>query len=179
MIDLFKEERWLDLKIEDAHENEKFQISNFGRIRSFKVSPTKPKIIGGSWIGGYNAIVVKLKTGKSQTYYIHKLVAQHFIVNLNPALTQVIHLDYDKTNNHYGNLKWIDAEGARAHQKSDQNYDAKKIKNSKLTENQVIRIKKMLKRGTMRPYRIAQQFGISQTQLLRIKNGKNWAHIEV
>ncbi|MBN2746232.1 MAG: hypothetical protein JXR34_05855 [Bacteroidales bacterium] len=179
MIDLFKEERWLDLKIDDAHENEKFQISNFGRIRSLKVSVYKPKIIGGSWIGGYNAIVIKLKSGKSQTFYIHKLVAQHFIVNLNPLWNQVIHLDHDKTNNHYGNLKWIDAEGAQFHRKLDENYDTKKIKNSKLTESQVIRIKKMLKRGTMRPYRIAQQFGISQTQLLRIKNGKNWSHIEI
>lgn len=179
MIDVYKDERWLDIKIENLLPEEQIQVSNYGRLRSFKVSKTKPKIIGGSWIGGYNAIVLKLKTGKSQTFYVHKLVAQHFMVNFNPEFSYVIHLDFDKKNNHYSNLKWADKETARVHRLSDENYDSKKIKNSKLTEVQVIKIKKMLKRGTMKQFRIAQQFGISQTQLMRIKNGKNWSHIEV
>lgn len=180
MIDIYKDEKWLNLNIDDIDPTEAIQVSSFGRLRSFKVSVLKPKIIKGSWIGGYNAIVLKHKNGKSQTYYVHKLVAQHFLPNSNIIeFNHVIHLDYNKKNNHYGNLKWADKDTAQQHRQSDENYDIKKIRNSKLTEIQVIKIKKMLNRGNMKPYRIAQQFGISHTQLMRIKSGKNWGHIEV
>lgn len=179
MIDLYKNEKWLEPNIENLSSDEKIQISSFGRIRSFKVSLISPKIIGGSWINGYNAIVLRLITGKSQTFYIHKLVAELFVPKLNPLKNFIVHLDFDKSNNHYSNLSWVNKDESKIHKLTDVNYNTKKIRNSKLTEVQVIKIKKMLRRGTFKPFRIAQQFGISLTQLARIKDGRNWNHIDI
>jgi hypothetical protein len=179
MIDVYKDEKWVDILFDELHPEEKFQISNFGRIRSFKVSPDKPKIIKGSWLSGYNILVLRLKNRKSTTFYVHKLVALNFVENDSPDRKFVVHLDYNKANNHYLNLKWVNRQELNEHRRNDSEYDKKKIRNSKLTEIEVKKIKKMLKRGTMKPYRVAQQFGISQTQLMRIKNGTNWGHITI
>ena len=45
------------------------------------------------------------KTGVKKTFYIHRLVATHFIKNPKNK-TQVNHLDEVKSNNHYLNLEW-------------------------------------------------------------------------
>jgi len=179
MIDIYKDEKWADIKVSNMLPSEKFQISNFGRLRSFKVSAVNPKIIKGSWLSGYNIIVIKLNNNKSNTFYIHKLVAENFVLREKEDQTHVIHLDFDNRNNHFQNLRWVNLEELKNHRHADENYDIKKVRNSKLTEMQVIKIKKMLARGSMKPYRIAQQFGISQTQLIRIKNGTNWGHIKI
>lgn len=49
---------------------------------------------------------------------------------------------------------------------------------SKLKENQVVEIKKLLFEGHSM-YGIAKEFGVSKTTILRIKKGENWAHITI
>ena len=44
---------------------------------------------------------------------------------------------------------------------------------------EVIRLKKKLKRSNNPLYKIAKEFGITHTQLNRIRKGENWGHIEV
>jgi len=53
------------------------------------------------------------------------------------------------------------------------------VTNAKLTETQVIRLKKKLKRGKNPLYKIAREFGITHTQLNRIRRGENWGHVKV
>jgi hypothetical protein len=179
MIDQYQNEKWKRIVLDGIHPEENVHISNFGRIRSFKTSRKGGKIIGGSWLSGYNIIVLRMKDEKRKTVFIHKLVAEYFIDEKPEDASFVIHLDYNRRNNHYQNLKWVNRKQLSEHRRNDEEYDKKKVRNSKLTETQVIRLKKMLKRGTIRPYRIAQQFGITHTQLNRIKNGENWGHIQV
>ncbi len=179
MIDIYKDEKWVDIDLENIHPDEKYQISNFGRIRSFKISKDKPKILKGSWITGYKALVIKLKNNKKSTFYVHKLVALYFLKKTSEDQTFVIHLDFDKSNNHCNNLKWVNAEELKEHRHNDENYESKKIRNAKLSESDVIKIKRMLKRKNMKPARIAKLFNISHTQLKRIKDGDNWSHIKI
>lgn len=42
--------------------------------------------------------------------YIHRLVAEYFVVNPAPQEKKIVHhKDKQKTNNHYSNLQWCDA----------------------------------------------------------------------
>ena len=179
MVNEYLDEIWKRIDIEGIHPEENVHISNFGRIRSYKTSRTGGKIIGGSWLSGYNIIVLRMEDEKRKTIFIHKLVAEYFVDEKPEDATFVIHLDYDRKNNHFSNLKWVNRKQLSEHRRNDKEYDKKKVRNAKLTETQVIRLKKMIKRGTMRPYRLAMQFGITQTQLSRIMKGENWAHIKV
>jgi len=179
MSEKYQDERWLRISFDGIHPDEDVHVSDFGRIRSFKTSRKGGKIIGGSWLSGYNILVLRKENDKRKTVFIHKLVAEYFIDKPDDSYNTIIHLDYNRKNNHISNLKWVTKKQSLAHRKDDKDYDIKKVRNSKLTETQVIRLKKMIKRGKVRPYRIAQEFGITHTQLNRIKNGENWGHVRV
>jgi hypothetical protein len=66
-----------------------------------------------------------------------------------------------------------------AHHKLNPNYKKGVINNAKLSETDVIRLKKKLKRSKNKLYKIAKEFGITHTQLNRIRSGENWGHIHV
>ena len=51
--------------------------------------------------------------------------------------------------------------------------------NHKLTEEQVIQIKLLLKEGKISQRKIAKMFGVSQMTISHIKTGKNWSYIKV
>ncbi len=107
-------------------------------------------------------------------------MAQHFLEQNDGVC--VIHLNYDKTDNHVKNLKWATKREKELHQFSNpefKNLKKKKPSHTKLTETKV----KLIKRKINDPNRrtrmkmIAKQFGISTMQLYRIKSGENWAEV--
>ncbi len=174
----FSMEIWKKLIIPDLNKNEQFEISNFGRIKSLKTGP-KGFIIKASNVRGYHAIVVKLKSNKSTTCYVHKLVAEHFIEKDYELQRYVIHMDFDKNNNKASNLRWVTKQTMFAHQKVNPNYKRGIVSNAKLTETEVIRLKLKLQRNNNRLDILAKEFGVTHTQISRIKNGENWAHVKV
>jgi hypothetical protein len=89
----------------------------------------------------------------------------------------VIHLNYVKDDNYYKNLKWVTHEDKFKH--TARNPNRKRIGNQKLTEAQVLRIKKKLVNGKSTLKVIADQFGITDMQVHRIKTGENWGHVKV
>ena len=178
MKEFYKTETWKKLIIPNLDENEKYEISNFGRLKSFKKDPSG-YIIKNTKLKGYQALVVKLKFQKNTTKYIHKLVAEHFIPKDSPFQRHVIHLDFNKDNNHISNLLWVTRPTMFAHQKINPNYKRGILSNAKLTVDDVIRLKLKLIRGQNRPNSIAREFGITHTQLNRIRKGENWAHVKV
>ena len=50
--------------------------------------------------------VTLMKDGVRHTARVHRLVAEHFIPNDDPAKTVINHIDGDKTNPDYTNLEW-------------------------------------------------------------------------
>jgi len=172
-------ESWEFININGIASNEKYQISNFGRIKSFKIDKENGAIINGSNLKGYRILNVKLENNKKTTKYIHKLVAESFIPKDSDKQEHVIHLDFNKTNNHISNLKWVTKETMFAHQKINPNYKRGVINYSKLSETDVIRLKKKLARGKNKLYKLAKEFGITHTQLNRIRKGENWGHVKI
>ncbi len=127
---------------------------------------------------------------KARTIYyhslVHRLVATYFLKHPNPNQTVVGHLDYNKLNNRVYNLKWMTPEENSIHQQSSphvindkldrKNNQGIRATNSKLTVTRVMLLKRMLNEG--KPLKLlVKQFKITETQILRIKRGENWANI--
>ncbi|MFY9244059.1 MAG: NUMOD4 domain-containing protein [Polaribacter sp.] len=174
-------EEWKDIRFDDKiSKNEKFKISNYGRI----INCTKEKefLKNKAFINGYETISLKQEVNnKSTSRYVHKLVAEHFIKKENSEQIFVIHLDYDKKNNVLGNLKWATKREKELHQFSHPDWDnivKNRSKNiGKLTPGKVKIIKRQLKNNRTRISMIAKRFGVSDTQIHRIKSGENWSQI--
>ncbi len=181
MIRNLKNETWKVIRFDEKiSEKEKYKISNYGRILNCK--GPEEILVKKYFINGYqNLPVVQKSNGKKTSRYVHKLVAQHFL-NKTEEDRYVIHIDYDKKNNHVDNLKWATKEEKERHQFTNPEFKNIKRKipsHAKLTESKV----KLIKRKINDPNRrtrmkmIAKQFGISEMQLYRIKNGENWGSV--
>lgn len=81
----------------------KYEISNYGKVRNFKTK----KLLKTSNRNGYKTITLTNDKGVRVGLLIHRCVAMHFIDNPNPELFKnVLHIDNDRQNPHYSNLKW-------------------------------------------------------------------------
>jgi len=173
-------EEWKPLETDEVVDKEKIHISSHGRLKSFKTNE-KGHILKFATVRGYKTITLRLESGGRRSFYIHKLVANHFIPNDDSEKKFVLHLDHDKENNQMENLKWATKEEKEKHQQSNPAWRDGITRSAKLTESKVRLIKERIfdpNRKT-RMKMIARQFGISEMQLYRIKSGENWGHIKV
>jgi hypothetical protein len=177
-------EKWVRIEFAGLDFPPHYEVSNFGRLKSFQTNPQKGTIIKGSVIQGYRSLNIRVEGSKSINRYIHKLVSELFVNRPFEAAKYVIHKDFDKQNNRYDNLKWATLEEMTVHNYDNPAVINRKIptrtSNYKLTEAKVIVIKKMLKSD--KPNRlkmIAKQFGITHTQLNRIRKGENWKNVTI
>lgn len=91
-----------------------YQISNKGNVRSF--NRKCPQILAARPNSrGY--LRVELKTnGKCEQWFVHRLVALHFVENPCPdKYTIVNHLDCNYLNNNAENLEWTTLSGNSQH----------------------------------------------------------------
>ena len=120
----------------------------------------------------------------------HKAVAEIFIEKPNSKAHKfVIHKDFDKLNNAVENLQWASQKDLDERQSKHPKMILREfnkqfmdpvpqVKNSKLGEMEVLRIKTRLKRGdTLK--QLAKQFNVSDMQIHRIKSGENWSHVKL
>lgn len=109
-------EEWRDVVGYEGY----YAVSNFGRVASFEryvvgsrrkcMRYNKPRVLSPrkskTYNGGYYMVYLK-KNGTSQTFYVHRLVAQHFIPNDNILRKEVDHIDCNTLNNKASNLRWV------------------------------------------------------------------------
>lgn len=177
-------EQWKKIQFEGIHTEFNYEISNRGNLRRYDNTSGKYRKLKPSLFKGY--MVYSFRSDghwkKKHTKTIHRLVAEYFLEKDNHLQEFVIHKDYDKSNNVLENLMWVTKETLHAHHKLNPNYKNPPkgiIRYSKLSPDKVKEIKRLLKAGEQKPAQIARQFGITHTQLNRIKNGENWAHIKI
>ena len=97
-----------------------YEISNLGRVKCIQQirevghSPNRVRKLFkvdrllNPWDNGRGYRVVSFgASGVRKNYYVHRLVAEHFIPNPN-GLEEVNHKDFNKSNNHVDNLEWCD-----------------------------------------------------------------------
>ena len=118
---------------------------------------------------------------------VHRLVAEYFITKPAAKQTIVAHLDHNKLNNRANNLKWMTPEENYEHQKNsphvilekqERRHRRKEDSNAtKLTVTKVMLMKKLINQG--KPMKqLVKLFKVTDTQILRIKRGENWADIK-
>lgn len=121
------------------------------------------------------------------SYLTHRLVAENFCAK-SANRNLVIHLDFNKKNNKYSNLKWVTQEECTNHQMKNpavirafRQRKGKRPENRgafKLNETKVLNIKKALAKGSSLR-NLALKHDVSETQIKRIQRGENWADIKL
>ncbi len=104
-------ETWKDYRREQDKwkEGQKFKVSNYGRVISMKTGI--PHLLKPNFTRGFPVITgVRCTDNKSRSFYIHHAVAELFLPPKQEEQKRIIHLDYDKANNKYTNLKWVSME---------------------------------------------------------------------
>lgn len=101
----YKNEVWKDI---DNWEGI-YQISNYGRLKSFKQSENGKILKITNKPNSYLSVVLcKQYEGKitRESWKLHRLVAKAFLKNPN-NLPEVNHIDFNKHNNEVDNLEWV------------------------------------------------------------------------
>lgn len=163
-----------------------YEVSNTGRVRSLNRIKmnfgTTPLCIIGKILkqqhvtSGYLKVAL-CKDGKEKTQLVHILVAKHFIPNLLNK-KEVNHIDFDKENNRASNLEWATSKENKEHSVRH-GVNARGIRHSqaKLTEEQVLEIRRKKEPWVYTIGMICKDYGISKDTVKRIMNRKLWKHI--
>lgn len=116
------EEQW---KIIDFASN--YEVSNTGFIRN---KTTKYILKGRETFNGYLQVSLKIdEKNKFMNKYVHRLVAQFWLENINDK-KEVNHIDGNKKNNNITNLEWVTAKENSNHRVN--------VLNKKTTDNRKV-----------------------------------------
>ena len=101
---LKKDEVFRNVKTIDGHDFSKYEISNYGNIKSLYVN----RYIKSYYdLDGYRVITLVNKNKQRKRMRIHRLVAYTFVDGYSKQKCVVNHKDENKSNNYFKNLEWI------------------------------------------------------------------------
>lgn len=168
-------EQWKDIKGFESL----YQISNLGRVKSLsrKWKPDESILVNQINTFGYHVVRLGQGVGKYKQFFIHRLVALHFIDNPN-NLSEVNHKDGDKLNNDFTNLEWVSRSKNMIHA-----FDTRLVSNSgtdnpncKLTETIVLCILKEYESGISKE-NIMKKYNLTLSNYKNIIHRRTWKQI--
>ncbi len=165
-----------------------YEVSNFGRVRSLtRMVASKAgsrRLLRGRVLrlgvdsNGYLHFSARLD-GTCRTVKVHQLVARTFVAGASDG-KQVNHKDGVKANNASSNLEWVSASenilhavrtGLRVAVCGEQQPAAK------LSEAQVLEIRRIAREGQYSQKKIARMFGVCQMTISHIVSRSTWKHV--
>lgn len=160
-----------------------YEVSSLGRVRSYRAHGGK-KRLRDPYLKtvrpngrGYLSVVLQVHPGRSQAYCVHALVAAAFL-GARPEGQQVAHADGNRLNARLDNLRYATPlENAQDKHRHGTTCRGESDGNSKLTEAQVGEIRERYRAGELQ-VRLAESFGISQSQISNIARVASWAYLE-
>jgi len=171
-----EDEQWKELAFTDK----KYEISNYGRIKSYCYDKVNGRIVKLGNIKGFYNVSLRVN-GQKRSYLVHKLTAEYFVEKTSENQDVVIHLDWNKQNNFFTNLQWETKANSykRMHKvlQEARKKAGKVVTSSKLSTDDVAAIKGMLEKGVKQNL-IAKLFCVSEMQVSRIARKENWPEIE-
>jgi hypothetical protein len=171
-----------------------YQVSNFGNVRSLDRIVNKPngtfylrkgKICKQSKSNlGYMTVGFTVNNVKINKY-VHRLVAETFIINTLNKL-QVNHIDCNKENNSVNNLEWCTNSENHIHaSKNGLNklhlyrvaYSGEQNTNSLLKEKQVLEIRQKYIPYKYSAKKLSKEYNVSESCITHILNNTSWKEI--
>lgn len=146
-----------------------YQISNLGRIRKIMVRKSHLDSRG-------RPRMILSKGGKTKNFPVSVLVALAF-KGPRPSGTYVCHNDGDCTNNSADNLRY-DTPKANSEDraKHGRTVRGEKHSTSKLTESDVMEIRRLLDAGESQ-VTVSKRYGVSQSLVSSIGRREIWTHV--
>lgn len=155
-----------------------YEVSNQGRVRSYKLDKDNGKIItGGSDFNGYFRVMLH-NNGSFCRKSVHSLVATAFICE-KPEGLEINHIDGDKRNNNSSNLEYLSHKDNMAHARNSGLRESMRgllNVNRKLDLFDVMMIRNL--RGKMMQKDIACLFNICAEHVYKVQTGRNWGHVK-
>ena len=147
------------------NENDKYEVSDTGIVRRVDTKRT----LNGCITSGYRSVKLTFDNSKQQRFYVHRLIAEHFILNSDPKnKTFVNHKDGNKLNNNVDNLEWVSPRENNLHYYQE---IKKKVKEKKQFEKSIPVIQYDLQHNKIAEYNSMSQAhkatGVSVTQIAR------------
>lgn len=161
-----------------------YQISDLGRVKSLarwyksSVSLYMKENIKNQRInhGGYLYLDLS-KNGKKKSFTVHSLVAAAFI-GKRPINTTIDHKNGNKLDNRVCNLEYCSIqENISRFRHLFNDYKGENHPMSRLTEEDVINIRKLYQEGNIKQKDIAKMYNITQVMVSRIHRRIAWSHI--
>jgi hypothetical protein len=165
-----------------------YQISNLGNVKSLE-----KKLKNGNGYAVRKEIIMTpgkkendylfvylCKNGSKKAFYVHRLVAIHYIPNPENK-PEVNHKKSNKTDNRYFMLEWNTREenlvhsykeGTRKPQFGSSNSAAR------LTENKVKKIREIYSLGETSQRKLAESFNVSHAIIHGVINKTRWSHVK-
>lgn len=146
-----------------------YQISSFGRIRSFKYN--LPKILKPRINKGWYLYINLCVDGKYKSFTVHRLVAKEFLWKSNLTVN---HKNWNKLDNNIINLEWISFNDNYQHAKINNLLAMwEKNWNSKLKHSDIQNIKNKYTEWKSMRF-IAKEFWVSHFCISEVINNKSW-----
>jgi hypothetical protein len=176
-------EQWKDI---DGYEG-LYQVSNMGRVASYDRIRSDGVMYKGCIknltpsVKGYLCTSLYDYNGERKTFLVARLIALTFIPNPDNK-PQVNHINGDKFDNRVENLEWCNNSENQIHAYSiGLNFFPGEVgelnRNSKLTEDDVKKIKELLSYKDLTHKEISEIFGVDQSTVSNINTGRTWKHI--
>lgn len=156
-----------------------YQVSNFGNVKSLgnEFSRKERFLKSSPQSKGYLTVVLQ-KNATRKTVLVHRLVAEHFIYNIE-SKSQVNHIDGDKTHNIVSNLEWVSHRENLDHAiKNNLTLKGEENRNSKLKDVDVIKIHSLLQKGVTTK-ELSETYSVSYSTIDGIRTNRYWKHLNL